>query len=950
MPLAIELSRTTFAAGEVSPELRARADLAKAQTGLWFLENMIVLLEGGVTRRPGTAMVLQLDAAHAYVEIPFRFSGSGSNAYCIVIGNGVAQFLLNNSVVAIGGGNNNPYTVAVPYTDADLGGAGAATPGVSNLRWAMSGNVVYLFCDGYAPQTLTRNADNSWTLANAVTPPINPIPQGGCIAPVNPENLDPAETIAVTPINNSDPQTVGQSVTLSATAAFAGANATVPGGFQNAHVGTVWRLDESNLSIIPEWTADEDISPPSVSVNGNATAYFGTFNNNGDAFTSTSPGATYEGVAAYCGAELNAASALSSATVYSGAAGRFLSQETGTPPVGASVTFTLLGANVEPDGPNAGTQLGQVTIGDGETGAGTVLIPVTSTEAFSFYWILVNQPFSSDTITLGAIVLQSSTGASPLYRRYNGNVYQGLNPGTAGANPPVHTSGTVLSGEGGINWLYVHRGYGFVQIAGVQNATTATATVLEAIPLSTCQQATPSWWPSAWDGINGWPDRAKIIRNSLVTGRQDYFWITQPGTFNNYDAGIDPTSSQAALSGRLISPSGSLAWIESFMGGLYLGALTRDEEWVLVGQDILSAISIENLSPYVSKQEGNAVHVPAEGEGGLITIDRTRSRAIFMELAYSYFMPQFGVEELTLASRHILGLFGGGALGVSWQQSPNRIAWFWTANGLLVGNTLMRDQQINGWHRHPQHAATKSQVQGIATIPSNDEGMSWTYLQTQRTIAGQPQKFIELMQPYFQPADPFKPTAAGAFFVDCGTSYSFPNGATEISGLQYLAGCEVAINADGCEYRNANGSRVVVPANGTITLSRTTFSGCVGLPIKYRARSLPFDLEISGKSTVGEKQKANHVALQLVNSAGGAIRVNPHEPGAPIAPEPLTPMRALTGAFTYGDPVPLFTGVLRPPAIEAPLADQTVIEIEGDDTMPFTLSGWAPDVIEQETD
>lgn len=931
---SVEVAKSTFAAGEVSPELRVRDDLAKAQTGLWFLENMVVLLEGGVTRAPGSEMVMPYkDPARVAVGIPFRFSGSGSNAYLIVINAGVARFILSNSVVAIGGGNDNPYEVAVPYTDADLGGAGATVAGVSNLRAASIGNVVFLFCDGHPPQTLTRNADNSWTLALYITQPANPAPQGGCLAPVATENLDPTELITVALVTGLNAQTPGATVMLNASPTFSGATATVPNGFQAGHVGAIWRLDESDLSLIPEWTADETITIATQALPA-ASGYFGSMTNPAGAFGGGGAATQAATVSFYIGATYATAQSVSSVDVTIPGAG-----------FGAPnwVTLSVYGKNGLPANATDGTLLGTITFyAYGNAGAYgfSTTNPVA---AFTDLWIAGSLNIAA-AVTIDSIspTQYTTSGAPPTYARYNGNVYQAMNGGSTGANPPVHSSGTVLSGPGGIAWLYIHRDRGFVQITAVANALQATATVLEGIPLSVISEPTANWWPSAWDGIQGWPNRVAVVNNTLRTGRQDKFWETQPNTFNNFDI-TDPTSPQSAIAGRLISQTGSLAFIEAFFDGAYPAFFTRDSEWVVVGQDPFSALTIQNLKPYEAKFNGSAQHVPAAAEGGLVAISRDRGRAMFYSLAFNGVMPSIGDEELTASARHILKLSGGGALGVSRQQDPNRVNWFWCVNGLLVGNTLMKEQQINGWHRHPQHKDTQSAVEWVATIPSSDDGVSWSYLGTKRTINGATARFVELMQPFFQPADLDQPTAAGAWFLDCALRYQ---GApvTKLLGLNHLIGCKVNVHADGCMLFDPD-NLPVVANDGTLQLPRQTQDAICGLTKKYRARLLPFDINAQHGSTSGAAQKANHVILHLVNSAGGKIAGNPDKGGEPefLEAEPDALMQ-------YGTPIDLFTGVYRTPGFDVPTDDQTVIEISGDDTMPFTLIGADPDVDVEETD
>lgn len=908
MPLSLELAKTSFAAGEVSPELRVRSDLAKQQTGLAALENMVVLLEGGVTRAPGTRMIMPYRDPNQWgAAIPFRFDGGASNAYLIFLNAGFIRFVTGNAVVQapLGG----IYEIAMPYLAADLG----AADGVSRLRYASSGNVVFIFCDGYQPQVLTRLADNSWTLTPYLTPPPQFIPQGGGIAPVDTVNVDPTQTLLAS-------GTLG-SVLLTATA--------IGPVFDAGHVGSVWRLDESNLSLTAEWTANETINPAVVALAGTG-VYVGGMTNPANAFDGSGVTFASQGgspAQIFIGVQLAVASALVSATVAFG-----ISPFSAPHPASQSMDFYLMGGNHAPVSPFDGTILAS---GSFANFAAVALNSNDAVTAWTYAWIAgvphydVGNSVNITTITLNGI----AAATAPTLRRFSGNVYQAVSAGNSGANPPVHSSGTVLSGTGGVFWRYRARDRGFAQITAINSSQQAVANVLERLPDSVAVQPTISWWPSAWDGDKGWPNRVILFDQSIVAGRGDKFWKTQPGSFFNWDI-VDPSSAQSGIAARLVAPSGSLARLEWFFVSSFLSAGTRDDEWILCGQNPFDAITVTNLQPFPSRHKGSAPHIPAYVDGAAIFIGRSRKRA-HMATLEGGISPSVKEEELTISARHILG---AKAMGVSHAQDPNCVNWFWLLDGSLVGNTLMAEQQINGWHRHPR---TNCAVEWVVTIPSSDDGVSWTYFGTRRTINGQTARFVELLQPFFAPANPAAPDATGAWFVDCGLRYQ--GGPTQyVTGFDHLVGQRVAVHADGAMYHDPDGSLPLVDPNGGITLSRPTQDLIAGLPLSYRARLLPLDLTTPKGSTAGARQKANHVFLRVVNSAGGNIVINPDHGGF------LEPLEQ-PGTLTYGAPVPLRTGIIRTPGLETGLADECVVEISGSDTMPFTLIGVDPDLIVAET-
>ena len=65
----------SFNAGELSPLLNAREDLAKYQNGCSIMENLIPLPQGGVQKRPGTKYIAEVKTSSLATRLlPFEFS------------------------------------------------------------------------------------------------------------------------------------------------------------------------------------------------------------------------------------------------------------------------------------------------------------------------------------------------------------------------------------------------------------------------------------------------------------------------------------------------------------------------------------------------------------------------------------------------------------------------------------------------------------------------------------------------------------------------------------------------------------------------------------------------------------------------------------------------------------------------------------------------------------
>lgn len=148
--VAPEIQRS-FAGGEQSPQLAARADLARYKTSLQTMENFCALIRGGAERRPGFRDILA-----AYDISTLReFAFSDSDAYAIEFGVEKARFFRDYGVLLDGG---TPYEIDTPFLEADL----------PKLCTAQSADTLYIATGTRPVQMLKRLASTNWTIADMV--------------------------------------------------------------------------------------------------------------------------------------------------------------------------------------------------------------------------------------------------------------------------------------------------------------------------------------------------------------------------------------------------------------------------------------------------------------------------------------------------------------------------------------------------------------------------------------------------------------------------------------------------------------------------------------------------------------------------------------------------------------------------------------------------------------
>jgi hypothetical protein len=204
--VAAQLSN--FTAGELSPRLDGRNDLAKYSAGCATVENMVIYPHGAAARRPGTTFVAEVKTSSAKTRlIPFEFSTT--QTYILELGNQYIRFYRDNGQILSGG---SPYEISTPYLTAEL----------FDIKFAQSADVMYITHPNHKTRKLSRTGHTSWTLSE-----------------VDFTNGPYLDTNTSTTTFTTSAHTVGTGRTLTASAITGINNDT---GFQTTDVGRLVRF------------------------------------------------------------------------------------------------------------------------------------------------------------------------------------------------------------------------------------------------------------------------------------------------------------------------------------------------------------------------------------------------------------------------------------------------------------------------------------------------------------------------------------------------------------------------------------------------------------------------------------------------------------------------------------------------------------------------------------
>lgn len=473
--------------------------------------------------------------------------------------------------------------------------------------------------------------------------------------------------------------------------------------------------------------------------------------------------------------------------------------------------------------------------------------------------------------------------------------------------------------SGGTTW-------GWLTITAYTNATTVTATVNRSPNAAT---ASTDWRLGVWSDTTGYPGCVMFYEDRLFfAGATQYPQRVDGSNTGDYEnfAPTDSTGTISDANAIAVTLNASdvnvIRWMVDDEKGLLLG--TAGGEWILRPSTLSEAMSPTNIAAKRSTTYGTAnIQAKRTGKAALYV---QRSGRKVRELAYVYDVDGFRSPDLTVLSDHITK---GGLIEFDYQQEPYSIIWFVRSDGVLVGMTYERDQDVIGWHRHiigGSFSTGDAVVESVASIPSPDGNADEVWLIVKRTIDGATVRYIEYITPAFD-----ETTSTDAFFVDCGLTYdSSPT--SSISGLWHLEGETVSILADGATHPD----RTVT--NGAITLARSASTVHIGFQYEADAQTLRIEAGAADGTAQAKTKRINRVAVRLYRSLG--LKFGPDA-------DTLDTMTFRTSADGLGNPPALFTGD-KQILWNGHYDTDGVMYFRSDQPLPFTLLGIFPQVTTQD--
>lgn len=344
-------------------------------------------------------------------------------------------------------------------------------------------------------------------------------------------------------------------------------------------------------------------------------------------------------------------------------------------------------------------------------------------------------------------------------RRSDGKYYESQTAATCGTVRPVHDADDWS--DGAVTWRFLHPGFGVCLITAVGGATSATATVISRIPDDAVGAggATYKWAKEAWGIDQGYPAATTYFQQRQIfggtTGQPQTAWMSKIGNYVDFGYS-QPQADDDSIT--LPVPARQVNAIRHLLPLDQLSILTSGAEF------IVGAGQSEVLSPatVTSKPQGyrGSSKVPPIIIGSTAIFLQDKGKSVY-ELSYDFATDKYTGNDLTIPGAHLL--VGHRIVAWAYQQVPFQVIWAVRDDGVLLGLTYLREQQVAGWHRHD----TDGYFESVATISDGDEDALYAVIR--RTINGVTKRYIERME-----SRTFS-SIKDAFFVDSGLTYDGRN-------------------------------------------------------------------------------------------------------------------------------------------------------------------------------
>lgn len=835
----IYLMQSSFATGEVSPEVASRIDMEKYQAALLQAENCYIRPYGAVYKRPGS---IYCGMAKKNKVRLIEFKSTVNHAFLLEVGEGYIRIWKD--------GKFTNQEIVTPYQESEL----------PKLRTCQSADIMYIASGTHPVMQLKHYSDTDWRFEEMV---------------MNSQYFDESLTVSNNVVDQiwnkagtyawECHKTENYAVTV---AGGGGGGADILRHYQDSRYQEDGSTVEAaggiggNGAAVSQTVYCKENTTYAITVgDGGGKGSPGNSGGNSTAFGLTAQGGGGGQLGTFTGKRRVTGRPHKNYTVYKGHAGEagisYGNGGQGSYNKGNPGWVTVKSMD-EPTLTISGTA-GEVTLSSDK--------PFFSADMKGM-WMKISQDIASKSVTAsgamttdpipvgngwkiithgtwtGQVVIQKSTNGGEWkdFRTYKSNDDNNVSEsGTVDEADNVRMRLVTTAGKADLTSTAYTKS-GIIQIETVNSATSATCLVKKVIGQA---GKVDSYSFGAWNEKYGYPRTVGFFQDRLIfagTKTQPYvLWMSKTGDYNNFsvEKASGTVTDDSAICLSFISRQ--QAEIKHICPASDLFVLTDSNEWIVSGGSTVTPSKCTNKAQTFR----GCTEVEPISIGSRLIYVQKRSQTV-RDMAYSFETDSYEGMDLTLLAKHLLR--GKTIVDAAYMQDPDSRLYFVRSDGEIICLAYINDQKVYAW----SHIITKGKYLSVCTVAGEETDEVYT------AVERDGKTYIEKMGTDKDSIDP-----KDYIMTDCSKVLTFDE-PDDAASVDWITGT-VSVLADGKFFEN------VEIKEGTVTLPTKVSYMIIGYPYRMTIELPNVEIQAQNGTMQGRYKNVRTVSLRLLHTLGGSI-------------------------------------------------------------------------------
>ena len=273
-----------------------------------------------------------------------------------------------------------------------------------------------------------------------------------------------------------------------------------------------------------------------------------------------------------------------------------------------------------------------------------------------------------------------------------------LTPASSAAGTGVNITASAITGiNNGVGWLATDVGREISMNSGKATITARTNTIVAVATITTAftnTNAITNWQLGYWSGTTGYPRTVSFFEQRLVfAGSTSYpqtIWASQSSIYTDFDTG-SAGAADAFIYTIAANKVNAIRWLAPARD-LVVGTTGGEFR---VGKPAGEPLKPDNVNITQQTTYGGYTTEAIQIGNAILFVQKQRKK--IREFSYQFKDDEYAAPDMCILAEHITGT---GITDIAYAQEPESVYWAVRDDGVLLGMTYKREEDVIAWHRH----------------------------------------------------------------------------------------------------------------------------------------------------------------------------------------------------------------------------------------------------------